>query len=210
MKLGFTLGVESLSSSKRKLLLILPPLVVIVLIASFFVLPDIQERQVLSDQLERQRNDITAARQRSEKLPALIAENERLKSKLSELQLQLPEEREVSGLLRQVSVLGTNAGLRVVLWKPKEKGIHASKDVYEIPVEVAMRGNYHRFGELFSNIATLNRIVNITNFTMKGPAQITPKNMGLLNVGFTAVTYSIISEQARKDLEKKADMEKKK
>src|SRR5208283_5116051 len=101
--------------------------------------------------------------------------------------------REVSGLLKQVSDLGVKSGLQVVTWRPGIKSIHPGNDVYEIPVNVEMRGSYHYFGQFFSNITGINRIVNISNITLStGDAKMFPRGMTGLNVGFTATTYSLI------------------
>ncbi len=206
LKIGF--DIENLSPSKKKLLLVLPALLTTVLFAVFFIMPAVEERSKLSVEVDKQNKEIQTAQKNAEKLPALMAENERLKSKLFELQLQLPEEKEVSGLLRQVSELGIKSGLQIVSWRPREKSVHPSKEVYEIPVDIEMRGGYHRFGQFFSNITRLGRVVNVSNINVKTIEQ---KQKGAaLNVSFTAMTYSFIPEKERKELEKAAKEKEKK
>ncbi len=204
LKLGF--DIETLPPAKKKLLLVLPPLIIIVLFAVLLIMPAFEERGKLATEVEKQNNEIQTAKKGAEKLSTLMAENERLRSRLFELQMQLPEEKEISGLLRQVSELGIKSGLQIVSWKPKDKVVHPSKEVYQIPVEVEMRGNYHRFGQFFSNITKLNRVVNISNINMKTGDQ--KQKVAVLNVSFTAMTYSFIPEKERKELEK-AEKEKK-
>jgi type IV pilus assembly protein PilO len=206
LKLGF--DIETLSPTKRKLLLVLSPLIIIVLFAVLFIMPAFEERGRLSAEVEKQNNEFKTAEKSAAKLLTLIAENERLRGKLFDLQMQLPEEREVSGLLKQVSELGIKSGLQIVSWKPKEKIVHPSKEVYEIPVEVEMRGNYHRFGQFFSNITKLSRIVNISNINIKTGEQ--KQKTATLNVSFTAMTYSFIPEKERKEIEKAAKEKEKK
>jgi type IV pilus assembly protein PilO len=204
MNLKIKLDLENLPPSRKKLLIILPPLLIVVLSFVFLILPDFEERQKLSTLMESQKNEISTAQQKTATLAKLISENERLKKRLAELQLQLPEEREVSGLLKQTSEEGVKSGLDVVLWKPKGKSVHSSKEVYEIPVEVEMRGNYHNFGQFFSNITKLDRIVNISNINMKPSDKKTQKGAVTLNVSFTAMTYSLIPEAEKKEMEKAA------
>lgn len=205
LKLGF--DIETLPPAKKKLLLVLPPLIIVVLFAVLLIMPTFEERKRLSEEVEKQKNEIQAAQKGAEKLSTLMAENERLKTKLFELQMQLPEEREVSGLLRQVSELGIKSGLQIVSWKPRDKIVHPSKEVYEIPVEVEMRGNYHRFGQFFSNITKLSRVVNISNINIKTADQ--KQKAAVLNVSFAAMTYSFIPEKERKELGKAAKEKKK-
>lgn len=198
LKLGF--DIENLPPAKKKLFLVLPSVTIVVLFVVFLIMPAFEERGRLVSEVEKQNNEIQTAQKNAAKLSALVAENERLKNKLLELQMQLPEEREVSGLLKQVSELGIKSGLQIISWKPRAKVVHPSKEVYEIPVDVEMRGNYHKFGQFFSNITKLNRVVNISNISMKTAEQ--KQKVALLNVSFTAMTYSLIPDKEKKELEK--------
>lgn len=204
MKVKIDINFENLPPSQRRLLTVLPSIIIAAIFIYFFIMPAYNERSKLVSEIEKQDNDIRLAEQQSAKLSALKAENERLQKRLSELQSMLPEEKEVSGLLRQTSNLGIKSGLQVVLWKPKEKTVHPSKEAYEIPVDVEMRGSYHRLGLFFGNITRLERIVNISNITMK-PAEekFQQKGAAVLNIGFTAMTYSLITEKEKKEIEKK-------
>lgn len=210
IQLGF--DIETLTPTKKRLLIILPPLVVIALSFVLLIMPTLEERKVLSLEVERQNNEIQIAERHIAKLPALIAENERLQSRLVELQLRLPKEREVSPLLRQVSVQGRRSGLQVTLWRPGAKKVHISGEVYEIPVDVEMKGSYHMFGQFFSNITRLDRVVNISNINMKPVPAIIDRGMAgqkqrhaaELIVSFTAMTYSLIPEEERKKMQKAA------
>lgn len=208
-KLGINLnGIENLPPLKRNLLLALPSVAIAVLFVMLFIRPALEEKMKLNEEIEKQGKEITTLQKSSEKLPTLVAENRRLTEKLAELQLQLPMEKEISGLLKQVSELGIKSGLQIISWKPRGRNVHPSKEVYEIPVEVAMRGTYHKFGQFFSNVTGLNRIVNIDNIQARAGDQRMQKGMLGLNVSFTAMTYSLISENEKKELEK-AEKDKK-
>ncbi|HMK61613.1 MAG TPA: type 4a pilus biogenesis protein PilO [Dissulfurispiraceae bacterium] len=195
-------SLESLSPSKKNLLLVLPALLIIVLSVTFVILPTLDEKSKISTDVEKQRADLQSSQQQADRLSALIGENEALKKKLAALESQLPEEKEVSGLLRQVSQLAFMSGLDTVLWRPSSKTVHASKEVYEIPVSVEMKGTYHRFGQFFSNITKLERIVNLDKIVMKSTGKVSRKGAAALSVTFSAVTYSSISEAEKKAIEK--------
>ncbi len=195
---------EAVSPSRKNMLLIIPPLLVILLAGYFFGMPAFHEKRIMEEEISKQMSEIGTLQKKSARLPVLQAENRRLEDKLKELQFQLPVEKEVSGLLRQVSELGVKSGLQVVSWKPRDKTVHAGNEVYDIPVDVEMRGTYHMFRQFFSNITGLNRIVNITNITMKfGDQKMIPRGVAGLNVGFVAITYSLIPEREKKELLKK-------
>lgn len=212
MALELKIDIENLSPTKQKLLLILPPLFIAVIFLSFFIMPSYEEQKKLVKEVENQRKDISLAQQKTAKLSALIAENQRLKRRLLELQGQLPEEKEVSGLLRQVSELGIRSGLDIILWKPqwnpkeKERFVHPSKEVYEIPVNVEMRGGYHSFGRFFSSVSRIGRIVNIHSINMKRDDQkFQKKGMAVLKTTFIVKTYAIIPEDEKKEIEKEKE-----
>ncbi|NTU43006.1 MAG: type 4a pilus biogenesis protein PilO [Nitrospirales bacterium] len=188
----------TLTPLQKWLLAALPSVLIVALGVVFLILPAMQELGRLSDEVAAQEKEIAVAKKRTEKLSVIRAENERLQKRLQDLQAQLPEEKEVSGLLRQVSELGIKSGLQVIAWKPAARRVHASKEVYEIPVDVEMRGLYHSFGEFAGNVTKLSRIVNVLNITMKA-AEV--KGKAMLSVGFNALTYSIIPEKERKQLE---------
>jgi type IV pilus assembly protein PilO len=200
-------SIDNLSPVKKNILLVLPPLLIIVLSITFLILPTLEEKSRIAANVEKQRTDLKLNEQQATRLTALIAENEASKKKLAELEAKLPEEKEVSGLLKQVSDLGLKSGLEIVLWRPAAKTVHSSKDVYEIPVNVEMRGIYHRIGQFFSNITKLERIVNLNNVSLKSTGKISRKGSATLAVTFTSVTYSSIPEAEKTALEK-AEKEK--
>jgi type IV pilus assembly protein PilO len=203
--MGLELGFDptKLSPGKKNLALLLPSILIIGLTVYLLILPLNNERVKLVQEIEKQKSDIASAQQAAARLPQLKAENTRLAAILKELQLQLPVEKEVSTLLRQASELGISAGLKVALWKPKPKKPHSSGEIYEIPVDVEMRGAYHDLGRFFSSISKLNRIMNIDNIDMR---LIDPKTLdkkirkpgqGILTVTFNAITYSAMSDAER-------------
>ncbi|MDX9715028.1 MAG: type 4a pilus biogenesis protein PilO [Dissulfurispiraceae bacterium] len=193
-----TFDTENMTPGRKKLLLAMPPLVIILVALIMFIMPAMEEINKIETELKNQGQQLALAKQKAGKLSSLIAENEDLKVKIKELELQLPDEKEVSTLLRQVSELGIRSGLNIISWKPKGKNMHSSKEIYEIPVDVEMRGNYHMFGQFFSNITKLSRIVNLNNANIKSLSQ--QKGSANLGVTFTAVTYSLIPEKERQEM----------
>lgn len=196
---------EDLTPLRKNLLLFIPPLLILALAVYFLIVPSLREKKALEEEIGKQAGEIGALQKNAAALPVLRAENKRLNDKLNDLLLQLPEEKEVSGLLRQVSELGIRSGLQVVSWKPGARSVHPSNEVYVIPVDVEMRGSYHQFGHFFSNITALSRIVNISNITMRtGDPKMFSRGVAGLNVSFVATTYSLIPEKEKEALQKKA------
>lgn len=172
---------------------ILPALVIAIAVTFLFILPKNKEIKALESKIQVQENEIAKSQAKAEKLTELIAENHRLGKRLDELRDQLPEEKEVSDLLKQVSDLGIGSGLRILLWKPEQKKTHPSGIVYEIPVKVELSGSYHSLGFFFSSLTRLNRIVNISDIKLSDPKPL--KDSAALKVTFTATTFSAIPEE---------------
>lgn len=74
---------------------------------------------------------------------------------------QLPSRVEIPQLLADISQAGLGAGLDFELFRP---GSPVQRDFYaERPIEIAVRGRYHQFGEFISEVANLPRIVTLHN-----------------------------------------------
>src|SRR3990172_3273569 len=166
MALKLAIDMKNLSVGARIVLVGLPFLIISALMVIFLILPKHQEIQKLEKEILKQEGEIAKDQAKAAKLSMLIVENAKLKTRLEELKLQLPEEREVSGLLKQVSDLGIKSGLKIVSWKPEQKRDHPSGIIYEIPVSVELSGSYHNLGVFYSSLTKLNRIVNISDIKM--------------------------------------------
>ncbi len=181
------------------------PLVIILLFFFLFYKPKNEEIKRLESQIQKQEKEIANAERKLAKLPELKARYDVLVMELDDLKRQLPEEKEVSGLLKQVSDLGIKSGLTIKLWKPANKRIHPSGILYVIPVKVEMSGSYHNLGRFFSSLTKLSRIVNINNIKLDRP-KISGKE-AILRISLNTVTFSAIPE---KELKRMAKNKKKK
>jgi type IV pilus assembly protein PilO len=191
----------------RTIIAILPALVIAIAVTFMLILPKNKEIKALESKIQAQENEIAKSQAKAEKLTELIAENQRLRNRLNELKEQLPEEKEVSDLLKQVSDLGIASGLRILLWKPEQRVTHLSGIVYEIPVKVELSGSYHNLGYFFSSLTRLNRIVNISDIKLGDPKP--AKDSTVLKVTFAATTFSAIPEEEIAQQQKEVKIEKK-
>jgi type IV pilus assembly protein PilO len=199
LKLNMKFDFEKLPTAVKVILCILPAIIISLVVVFALLIPKHQEIQALKKEITKQENEIAVAEVKAAKLAALRVENEKLKKRLDELKLQLPEEKEVSGLLKQVSDLGINSGLKIASWKPEQKRDHPSGIIYEIPVAVELAGSYHNLGVFCSSLTKLNRIVNISDIKA-GDAK-PQRNEAELKISFKATTFSSVPE---KELQEKA------
>jgi type IV pilus assembly protein PilO len=189
---------KNIPSYVKVILSVIPALIIALVIIFLFLIPKQKEIKSLEQKISAQENEIAKDQAKAAKLPELTLESEKLRMRLNELKLQLPEEKEVSTLLKQVSELCIGSGLKIALWKPEQKKTHASGIVYEIPVKVDLSGSYHSLGYFFSSLTKLNRIVNISDIKISDPKP--EKENALDKISFTATTFSIVPEE---EIEKK-------
>jgi len=193
MALKMNVSFKNIPSYVKIILSVIPALIIALVIIFLFLIPKQKEIKSLQQKISAQENEIAKDQAKAAKLPELTLENEKLRMRLNELKLQLPEEKEVSTLLQQVSELCLGAGLKIALWKPEQRKTHASGIVYEIPVKVDLSGSYHSLGYFFSSLTKLNRIVNIADIKISDPKP--EKENALDKISFTATTFSIVPEE---------------
>lgn len=127
-------------------------------------------------------------------------------SQFDEAMKALPDKRELTSLLTGISKAGTDAGLDMVLFQPKQE---IDKTFYkEIPVSIQVIGPYHNITDFLYQINRLNRIVNVNNIDVKAQ-----KGNSDLTMKCTAVTYMFVeppdqSEKNKKTRKKKGGRKK--
>jgi len=190
MKLN--INIKGLPLYAKIIFTIVPAAIIASLFIFLVILPKQKEIKALDLKISAQENEIAKNQAKAEKLAELTLENERLRKRLDELKQQLPEEKEVSTLLKQVSDLCIKSGLKVALWRPEQRRTHPSGIVYEIPVRVELSGSYHSLGFFFSSLTKLNRIVNVSDIKLSDPKP--EKGSAVLKISFAATTFSAVPE----------------
>jgi len=189
--MAIKIDLKSLPSYAKIIISVLPGAVLSLLVVILMIMPKQKQIKALDAKIDEQNNKIAESQAKGARLDILIKENEKLVLRLNELKEQLPEEKEISSLLKQVSDLSIAAGLEMTSWRPAQKKTHPSGIVYEIPVSVIVKGGYHDLGDFLSSLTKLNRIVNINNIQI-GAAQAVKGNV--LQISFTASTFSAVPE----------------
>ncbi|GAB4390955.1 MAG: hypothetical protein Kow0025_26500 [Thermodesulfovibrionales bacterium] len=186
-------GLPKLPRPVRIIIAVLPALVFAAAFGYLVLVPKYKAIEALKQQIVKQQNEIAKSQSMVDRLDELKAENAKLKKRLALLEEQLPEEGEISSLLKQVSDLGIQAGLKILSWKPAPRRRHASGIIFEVPVAVELKGSYHRLGRFFASLTSLNRIVNISDIKLGSP--VPSGDEAVLNVSFSAVTFTAVPEQ---------------
>jgi type IV pilus assembly protein PilO len=122
------------------------------------------------------------------------------------MKAQLPDKKEIPKLLKTISSVGKEAGLKFQLFRPRTE---IPKEFYaEIPVEIKVVGGYHDVAKFFCQVGMLDRIVNITNVVM-GNAQEKKGEMEL-TTSCLATTFRFIETPAPSEKKKGKKGKKKK
>jgi type IV pilus assembly protein PilO len=92
----------------------------------------------------------------------------RLQEDFSSMLKSLPTSNETPGLLDDITLVGTSAGLTFKLLNWQQE---IPKEFYaELPIEMEVTGGYHNFGQFASEIAALPRIVTVHDFAVSQEA----------------------------------------
>jgi len=174
------------------LIAVLPGIIMLILFFFLIYSPKSKQIDTLNAKIVKLDKEIAAGEIQVRKLDALIEENTMLKNKLAKLKEQLPEEKEVSVLLKQISELGLGSGLEILLWKPEAKKTQPAGLYVEIPVKVTVLAEYHRIGDFFSHISRLPRLVNISNIDMKVSTKKELEGKGIISADFIASTFASV------------------
>ena len=185
--------IKNLPVKLQALIFGLPALVFIILFVVMIFLPKNKEIKTLNAQITKLNQEIAVSQDKVKILDKLIEENKALKAKLESLKEQLPEEKEVSVLLQQISESGLQSGLEVLLWRPEAKKTSPENLYVEIPVKVEVLTGYHNLGVFFSHISRLPRLVNISDIDLSIKTQKGKGKDGLITAAFTARTFASVS-----------------
>lgn len=189
--MALNIDIKNIPPYLKVILALIPSIILGILFTVFIYFPENSEIKKLSDSIVKLDKEIASSEVKAKRLAELKIENEGLRARLKELQERLPEEKEVSGLLRQISDLGIKSGLKILFWRPENKVADPSGLYVRIPVRLEVLTGYHNLGVFFSHISRLPRIVNISDIKLSPAVR---EGVLQLNANFTATTFSAITE----------------
>jgi type IV pilus assembly protein PilO len=132
------------------------------------------EMESLSDELERLkgvREDILKMRSQADQL----------RVKMERARRELPDRREIPGLLSAISERAKDAGLEVRLFQTREEVL--GEFYAEVPVQLVVQGSFHEVAGFFDEVTRLDRIVTVSELSMKSAesAGISQRKSGMPN-----------------------------
>ena len=142
-------------------------ILIVALYYSFLYSPLADEIARVTETVETARSEKMVKTQRSANLQRLRQDVQQLDIALKTAVAQLPNKREIAELLSGISAKAKQAGLDVLLFRPRAE---AFQDFYaEVPVDIVVKGGFHNTVSFFDEVGRLNRLVNINNIGFKNP-----------------------------------------
>ena len=152
-----------------------------------FGFPNNQERlATLKADFERKSSELSRARASVADLPRFEAEYDQLHQRWELAAELLPTDRQLSTLLRKITLAGQQTGVQFVMFKPNAQ--KTSEYHTELPVQISVTGAYHNVGSFIAELAHLRRIVTVTNLHLATNSK--PED-GTTTAEFVASAYSL-------------------
>jgi type IV pilus assembly protein PilO len=150
-------------------------------------------------QLTSLRNDAAKGRATAAKLPAFRAQVAELEGRLNSLKAVLPDEKDVSDLLRRLQVEAARSNLEIKAFKPSAtvtQQLHA-----EWPITLELEGTYHNLALFFDRVGKFTRIVNISGLDVRGKEK--PEPHATITATCVATTFVLLDKPTPQKPQKK-------
>jgi type IV pilus assembly protein PilO len=195
-----------LPTPKKVILLAVILVVIVGLYLYVFYFPgrnELNMSRAEMNRLTKELNESKAITRELQKFKEQIAKlNEELKTALT----QLPNEKEIPEILKNISSLGKESNLEFTLFRPKPE--EPQQFYAKVPIELVVLGSYHNIGFFFDKVSKLPRIINVVDFNMTRAKDVKGKiseTENLLKTSCMINTYRFIEKKSE---EKKSEEKK--
>jgi len=199
-------SILKLSTSKKVLILVGILCVITGLYFYAFFNPRQEELKVLKDVLSKQIKELNESKAITRDLKKFKEQAEALNVELANALTQLPNEKEIPEILKNITSLGKESNLEFTLFRPKTE--EPQQFYAKVPIELIVLGSYHNTGIFFDKMSKLPRIINVVDFNMSRTKDIKGKleNEVLVKTSCVVNTYRFIEKKSEeKKVEKKTE-----
>ena len=135
------------------------------------------------------REDYEFKAERARNLEAYLQQKEEMQETFGALLRQLPEKTEVPGLLEDITrtAIDNELSIESITLQAENR----TEFYVELPIDIAVEGDYHKIGSFISSVASLSRIVTLHDFRVQ-PVEGTQT----LKMTILAKTYRYLDEEA--------------
>ncbi|MGQ9777107.1 MAG: type 4a pilus biogenesis protein PilO [Thermodesulfobacteriota bacterium] len=171
-------SILKLPTSKKVLILVGIIGVIVALYAYLFFVPFQNEKEVLRKELNKLMKELNEGKMIARDLEKFKKQVEKLNSQLSDALTQLPNEKEIPEMLKNISRLGRESNLEFTLFKPKPE--EPQQFYAKVPIDLVVIGSYHETGTFFDKISKLPRIINVVDFNMSRAKEVKGREKDVL------------------------------
>lgn len=199
------LEMKGISIPKKYHLPLIVLLGVAIVVAGYFVLlkPQFEERDRVAIEQNKAREELARLTVFRDNIEKTRKEYAQVKLDLEEALRQMPEEKEIPNLLRQVSAAAQESKTRIKYFAPK--AIQAADFYSEVPFEIKYTAPYHSVGYFFDGIRKLERIIHVTSFSLESKSS---SGKVILDGTCTAKAYVLPKEKPQQNTQGKKKEEK--
>jgi len=198
-------SILKLSTQKKVLILVAILCVIAGLYLYAFFLPQQETLKVARGELSRLAKELNESKAITRDLQKFKEQVQKLNEELKTALTQLPNEKEIPEILKNISSLGKESNLEFTLFRPKPE--EPQQFYAKVPIELVALGSYHNIGIFFDKVSKLPRIINVVDFNMTRAKDIRGKSETEILVKTSCMinTYRFIEKKSEeKKSEKKA------
>lgn len=171
----------------------------------YFYSAKLREFAELQERIDTLSSQVTHEQRLANNIGKFRKEIAGLQAKLKLALMQLPDKREIPGLLSSIETLAKDAGLEVLRFAPQSE---AAMDFYAaIPVQLELVGTYHQLASFFDEVSGLSRVVNVDKLYLGNSRGVEDETHVRVDARCVATTYRYLQEneriQATEDTQKK-------
>ncbi len=180
----------------RTIIVLLACAAVIGGMAHLMVKPQFDKLKVVEAQELQLRDKFDSEQAKAANRTAYVEQLEEMKKTFNVMLRQLPNKTDIESLLVDLSQTSVASGLEVEYFKPDTE---VPREFYaEYPIRISVTGQYHQFGRFISGLASLPRIVTLSNIDiaeLRDSGNKSKSNTGSrLKMDLMATTYRYIEE----------------
>jgi type IV pilus assembly protein PilO len=187
---------QNLEPSRKIAIAVAVPVLILFAYYVFVLGPRMRRTQDMRAHIEEMQKESDRKVSEASQMQGRQKDVEELDKQLKLAITRLPDEKEIPELLSSVSNLGKDSGLDILVFRQKPE---AYQEFYaEVPVEMQVRGGYHQVAVFLDQVGKLDRIVNVSDLSMKDPKPI--EDTMIVQAGAQVTTFRFLSEAERERL----------
>ncbi len=143
----------------------------------------------LRRQIGEQKTKLASLKAAETKIKVVEKELAQSEEELARLLMLLPDQKEIPGLLENVSRIGSKVGLENILFQPQPEVLQQFYAI--IPIRLDLLGSFNDLGVFLDSISKLDRILKVESLTLTRQKD---NQTPLLQVGCNIVTYRFLEK----------------